>query len=356
MDAEERTENVLNALWQLTKKSYSKRLRKNGLMEKLIKLTGIEDDLDVREALAVLSRKKLIEGVTNNGVIYQSVTVIARPTQAEISPRQARWLELIADSDITDRSRQLGALAEKVEDLCDEDMVALLNAIKKLLATIPDANEDPALTSARNLLGSSKILSAIVKAIGLPDELMMGAVTYVVVAGPSQPEAALFIENPASFEVFCASQMAQRMMGISTFGYGLRWNNIAEYWGDSRIKSLVRQGAPPPIGSINNIPCFYWGDLDKAGLDIYIKLKRKIRHLQLSALYSPMAAKLKSRESSHPYCVIADKAGKHKDMAILSSHPAVRELLQLCDSRAVDQEIIEQDEVELLGMHAFRED
>jgi hypothetical protein len=41
--------------------------------------------------------------------------------------------------------------------------------------------------------------------------------------------------------------------------------------------------------------CYFWGDLDQAGLAIYLTLRSRIPHLRLSALYKPMIAALNHR-------------------------------------------------------------
>jgi hypothetical protein len=83
--------------------------------------------------------------------------------------------------------------------------------------------------------------------------------------------------------------------------------------------------------------CSFWGDLDLAGLDIFIKLHGLVPHLALSALYGPMLVAAADNATSHPYCALVDKAGQ---VETTGSESAISRLADACRLRAVDQEYV----------------
>jgi hypothetical protein len=87
-----------------------------------------------------------------------------------------------------------------------------------------------------------------------------------------------------------------------------------------RIKIARVAGTPPPTlaDAVAVGTCSFWGDLDLAGLDIFIKLRGLVPHLALSALYGPMLAAAADNATNHPYCALVDKAGQVETTGPLS--------------------------------------
>ncbi len=106
-----------------------------------------------------------------------------------------------------------------------------------------------------------------------------------------------------------------------------------------RIKIARVAGTPPPTlaEAVGVGTCSFWGDLDLAGLDIYIKLRVLVPHLALSALYGPMLVAAADNATSHPYCALVDKLGQVES---ISSYDVVARLAAACRLRAVDQEYV----------------
>jgi hypothetical protein len=106
-----------------------------------------------------------------------------------------------------------------------------------------------------------------------------------------------------------------------------------------RIKIARVAGTPPPTlaETVAAGTCSFWGDLDLAGLDIFIKLRGIVPHLALSALYGPMLAATADNATSHPYCALVDKVGQ---IETVSNDAAVTRLAAACRLRAVDQEYV----------------
>lgn len=67
----------------------------------------------------------------------------------------------------------------------------------------------------------------------------------------------------------------------------------------------------------------FLGDLDLAGLDIFIKLRGYVPHLALSALYGPMLVAAADSATSHPYSALVDKVGRSRRPAVKALSPAL---------------------------------
>ncbi|QOZ23792.1 hypothetical protein XH93_09315 [Bradyrhizobium sp. CCBAU 51753] len=86
----------------------------------------------------------------------------------------------------------------------------------------------------------------------------------------------------------------------------------------------------------------FLGDLDLAGIDIFLKLRELIPHLGVSALYSPMLIAVADAGTSHPHCALVEKLGQ-PDM--YSSDRDVSRLAAACRLRAVDQEAVSNQDI-----------
>ena len=336
-------ESVFAALCKRSKGSY---LTSTNLAAAVSKRTGISV-ADVKAALGRLSRDGRISGgVTSKGDVFGKIQ-ITEPITKPLTHTEMLWQEVIKESDLNEAAAELMKCSPVVEGLSREDMRALLQRLKKLKDDSPLlASEDPYCVSASYLLGSSKALDKIGRPLGLSSSQFQGRAAYIVVAGPPEPECVLLIENQAAFETFCAGEAVNRAMAVATFGYGLAWSGVAGAIGTKNIVPLVRLGHPPAFSEIiGRVTSFFWGDLDKEGINIYLQLRRKIPTLKLSALYRPMIAEIHKVENSHPYCVLAEKTGQKKPT---SEDAQINSLLQLCRHRAVDQEIIRSKDIERL--------
>jgi len=111
-----------------------------------------------------------------------------------------------------------------------------------------------------------------------------------------------------------------------------------------RIKIARVAGTPPPTlaEAVAAGTCSFWGDLDLAGLDIFIKLRGLVPHLALSALYGPMLVAAADNATSHPYCALVDKVGQTET---ISNDGAVTRLAAVCRLRAVDQEYVSDSDI-----------
>lgn len=304
--------------------------------------------LEIKKGLGQLVKDgRILEGVTLSGDTIGKI-VIAGEYIEPLTSRQTKWLEIVHSFGFTDDDNKYLKCFNMVSDLTEDDMILLVSGIRNIIDN-PQTDADPYSISARNLLGSSKALKNIGKPFGLPEEAFSGRVSYFVMAGPDLPSDArslLFIENQAPFELFCDSEAIKSSIGVATFGYGVTIENIAKDWDNQRIKPLVRQGNPPDLGSIPaSLPKYYWGDLDRAGLDIYLKIKSRLPELQLSALYKPMIEMIKNIRTSHPYCNLAKKGDQ---VLQNTSDPLVLKLAEYCKDRAVDQEAVLKEDIERL--------
>lgn len=332
----------------LHRKSKGKRyLVSRNLIPALSEETGLAI-ADVKMCLGQLYKEgKICGSVSDKGEVYGRVKVCGEPPRRTLSECETTWLRALAECGLSDSKDDLIKCADSLEGLSLADMKTLIEGITRLKDDAPSLlSEDPRFVSARYLLGSSKALDMIGGVFGVPSSLFKGRAAYVVMAGPPQPECVLLIENQAPFEAFCDSGVAERAMGVATFGYGLSWSGISGAIGTRNIKQLIRMGAPPDFSEIvNKVPCYFWGDVDKEGLNIYLQLRSKIPKLKLSALNHPMLGMVRDKNSSHPYCKLADKVGQKN---IASNDELVSKLRVLCSERAVDQEAVDKKDILLL--------
>jgi len=163
-------------------------------------------------------------------------------------------------------------------------------------------------------------------------------------AGPARSKFTLLVENPECFERLIGLRLADRITIIATYGYGISWSGVGVEGRLDRIKIARVAGTPPPTlaEAVAAGTCSFWGDLDLAGLDIFIKLRGLVPHLALSALYGPMLAAAADIATSHPYCTLVDKLGQIETISIDS---AVSRLAAACRLRAVDQEYVSDSDI-----------
>lgn len=216
--------------------------------------------------------------------------------------------------------------------------------------------------SAKFLLGSSKLLDELpataLRAFGVDTGRFERFSGYVVVAGPPEPSAVVFVENPHAFETAVSSPGTDDIAWIVTFGHGLSLRD-EDYGGqlaDLLVNRrqlplpLIRKGNPPSLARLlQHSKLFFWGDLDPEGLRMFERLRARYPALCLSALYQPMLQVLST--DSHPYVSATAKEGQ----AVWESNdPIIRGLLSRCSNRGVDQEIVTGDTVSLFCRESLR--
>ena len=147
--------------------------------------------------------------------------------------------------------------------------------------------------------------------------------------------------------------LADRITVIATYGYGITWSGVGVEGRLDRIKIARVAGTPPPTlaEAVAAGTCSFWGDLDLAGLDIFIKLRGLVPHLALSALYGPMLVAATDSATSHPYCTLVDKLGQ---IETVSNDGAVTRLAAACRLRAVDQEYVSDSRYSFARGSGFR--
>lgn len=330
-------------------------LQGNGLVKRLAEALKLGTP-DVKQALKDLAMTQIIDGISPlSGDPVGRVRILQSlpPETPEVAAHELAWREVVAGLGLaglgleTEQEAALIELAPVVAELGREDMENLAQGIVTLARATGLETRDPYEASAKHLLGSSKILAQIEKALkplGITPEKFGTRPRYVLGAGPEKPDAVLLVENPEVFDRIIRLGPTDRITVIATFGYGLSWSGIAA---EGRLENfrIARVAGNPPATlaqAIDGVPCYFWGDLDHAGLGIYLSLKSIIPDLALSALYQPMLAALKQKGANHPYCTLVDKAGQ---LPLTAADPAVQALAQACLTRAVDQELVSDDDI-----------
>jgi hypothetical protein len=339
-------------------------LQPKGLIERISNASGISQ-IDVKVVLARLTRQGAVQGISHQGDAIGRVMLTLAAPAPSLPDSHGRWSHALRNSGISDA--EISALLpchERLSDFPDDDLGLLIRGLLLLREHQTVERDVPAfIRSARYLLGSSKLLgnlpAAALRAFGIEIDTFPNAPAYLVVAGPESPEAVLLIENPHSFEEALAAGCADRIALVATYGYGL--SRSGEAYGNALVESvgagtslipLVRRGNPPIPGVLFRHPrIFFWGDLDREGLRIYSALRTRIPAVRLSAIYGPLCEFVRQRQG-HPYTKATAKntqrdAGDVPDDAIA--------LVTLCESRAVDQEIVPREEIARLCASAFED-
>lgn len=307
--------------------------------------------LEVRHTLLGLAQAGLVDRIGPSGDGLGRVTILQHlPEQSTPLPQHEReWSELLASRDL---DPVLGtALADSgtaFVGLSRNDMEHLLDGVLRLIADRDQfAGRDPYEISAKYLLGSSKILGKLGKvllAAGVSESLFGTRPRHLLGAGPAQSNFTLLVENPECFERLVGLGIAQRITVIATYGYGITWSGIGVEGRLDRIKIARVAGAPPPTlaEAVAADTCCFWGDLDLAGLEIFVKLRGLVPHLALSALYGPMLIAITESATSHPYCVLVEKLGQ---IEAINRDGVVSRLAVACRLRSVDQEYVSDPDI-----------
>lgn len=207
------------------------------------------------------------------------------------------------------------------------------------------------LTSAAGRLASSKLLSALPKPalrdLGIAVDSLLTAPVCFLIAGAAEPETVVLVENRNAFERAIACSQDLPVAWISTYGFGAAALDAGERMVDglegAAAVSATRLGSPPPLADLLCHPSIrLWGDLDVAGLQIFMRARRRLPALSLSGLYAPMLAHLEAG-GGHPYVSLTGKGGQN--LANTCADPDIAPLLAACRARAVDQEWLQPDDI-----------
>lgn len=360
MTEEASLQRVREVLARLCKSSTT--LRPANLVERVSKRAK----LSMAEASVALTalheRGELICQDWFKGQPYGNVTL--NLAQSPQNPTVEHWLAAMVVAGYTeDEQRALLSAAEPLADLDVSDLIRVAQGLKRLKAdqaTLKGEGRFP--VSARYLLGSSKLLDALpayaLSAFGINLGLFNKAISYVIVAGPPEPECVILVENPQAMETALQAELPH-IAWVATFGYGLSMageeygRQLAAILEDSnrRICPLIRAGAPPSLDRLLSHPkLHFWGDLDPEGLRIYNRIKSQFPTLELSALYAAMLMNLERDDGHHPYIRLVAKEGQARWN---SKDRVLQYLMECCMERGVDQEALEIDMISRFAGHEF---
>ena len=321
------------------------------LVQRLADSLGISH-LEVRHNLLVLAQAGVVDNIGPTGDGLGRVSILQRLPEPimPVPEHEREWRSLVSSRNLDPPlATALGDAGMALAGLSRSDMEHLLDGFLRLVADRDDklAGRDPYEVSAKYLLGSSKILARFGKALsvaGISDSSFGTRPRHMLGAGPDRSKFTLLVENPECFERLIGLGLAERITVIATYGYGITWSGVGVEGRLDRIKIARVAGTPPPTlaEAVAAGTCSFWGDLDLAGLDIFIKLRGIVPHLVLSALYSPMLAAAADKATSHPYCALVDKVGQ---IETVSNDAAVTRLAAACRHRAVDQEYVSDTDI-----------
>jgi hypothetical protein len=307
--------------------------------------------LEARHSLLALAQAGIVDniGPTGDGLGRVSILQHLPEPIMHVPEHERQWRDLVSSRNLDPAlGMALGDAGMTLGGLSPTDMEHLLEGFLRLVADRDRfAGRDPFEISAKYLLGSSKILAKLGKALlaaGISDSSFGTRPRHMLGAGPARSKFTLLIENPECFERLIGLGLADRITVIATYGYGITWSGVGVEGRLDRIKIARVAGTPPPTlaEAVTAGTCSFWGDLDLAGLDIFIKLRGLMPHLALSALYGPMLVAATDSATSHPYCTLVDKLGQ---IETISNDGVVTRLAAVCRLRAVDQEYVSDQDI-----------
>lgn len=364
IDQQEKEEAVKDAFWRLLGNRAS--LQGKGLISRLAKSTGF-DDLTIQGTLAGLAQSKWFSGVYANGIPTGNVLPLTERPVAPDPPSLGLWTAALERSGLDENDcASLIPLHNAVSDFSDDDRYDLIKGLIKLRNDQLSLQGQPAfIVSAEYLLGSSKLLDSLtsktLQAFGIQTNFFTGAPPVVLIAGPSNPINVVLVENPHAFWKAISTSAIEKTAFVVTFGYGLSrhgdefGNQLASILeSGSQVTGAVCAGAPPCVSKLlqhHNVS--FWGDLDLEGLRIYLRLKKILPELTLSALYEPMLSAVQIPSKSHPY---AKATAKHSQSSreIPSQECALSKLAAACVARAVDQELVTVESIVEVSERSFQ--
>lgn len=360
MSIDDAVEHVRGVLIQrMGSKAY---LHAKGLIPGLAAEAGIPE-LTVRQALGRLVKGKWLEGVASDGTPIGQVRIIGPVPKAAPDPAQSRWQSVLDASGLNESDcNALRPLASKLADFDSSCLTFILAGLIRLRSSLADeVGRHRFLVSAKYLLGSSKLLDSLsspaLRRFGIATDVFPSHPLYVMVGGAASPEAIVLVENPAAFELALTTRAVDRCAFVATFGFGLSGsqedygNQLANMAEDHFAESITlnREGsACPPVSQLLKHPNItFWGDLDPAGIMIFLRLKRRLPAIQLSALYAPMVSALNNMGQTHPYVTAVGKQGQ-STLALPAAlgGSITSQLLELCALRGVDQEQVGPADIE----------
>lgn len=362
-------ERVRQWLLKRTRTSSTGKVLTKGIMAKLRKEV-LDDPVALRKALVLLREDRHIDFTSDDrGEPVGSFITVVQPVEDHPAHVQ-RWSAVIeaAGLDSTDAAALI-PLGESISDFPEVDMTYLLRGLQELrLDQEKLVGRSAYLVSAEYLLGSSKILTSFpsraLKAFGISVDQFPTHPLYVVVAGPRNPATVVLVENPVAFEMAVATEAIKHCAFVATFGFGL--SKAQEDYGNQLVSmvsdrfnssiTLTREGSacPPAKDLLKHSNITFWGDLDLAGIEIYLRLKKAIPGLELSALYQPMIEAIQDPCHCHPYSKVVGKGGqKTRPILCPETETSARHFLGLCRGRGVDQEALGRTEVESFALYRW---
>lgn len=328
----------------------------------LVKATGIKSRAVLNEAMKQLKNDGVIDCQFGTAWPVSRVTIIPPP---ETIPGEAEqvWRETVQRllDDDADRAAYY-QFYPKLIDWPADRFAALIETVEAIRRVKPADMLAP-VASAAGPLASSKLLQGLpapaLQALGINIGALPWLPNYIMLAGPPESEAVVLVENPAAFERAVAATRDLPVAWVAAFGFALSspeagGQRLADGMENLRnVAPVVRAGTPPPLDNlIRHRNLFHWGDLDKAGLQIFHRIRSQVPHIRLSALMQPMIDLL-SQGGGHPYSVLS---GKPVQQVWASCDPVIDHLLAICADGAVDQEFLEPDDIRRLCCLALSED
>lgn len=340
---------LVDAIREELRKRKGRRAR-GGALERALADKLRVSAFEVREALGQLVQEGAVSGQWHPQIGFTGMVDI-HLSPLEEGPQKA-WTEAMRNAGMADDDiKSLKPCAAVLEGLTPSEMTRLASGLLALRERQAQHNgERRYRVSARYLLGSSKALdhlpSSALCTFGIDMERFPKAPAYIMVAGPKSPHQVILVENPQAFEEGVKARLEDTAW-IATQGYGLARNGdafgrqLVRLVEDDDLVPLVRAGSPPSLEQLlSHDRLFFWGDLDPAGLDIFMRLKKQLPKLQLSGIYRIMLKRLQNH-CGHPLVLLTGKDGQ----TACSASGLPQELVQSCSALGLDQEIITSSEI-----------
>lgn len=339
-----------------SKASNSGRIRASGVIASLCR-DVLDNPVAIRKILKVLQAEGKIEySADARGEPISGYITVIRP-EVIVSEHELRWHEVVANYGMREYEQQaLSALATSMQEFSYEQMRAIVDGLFQLRSDQARISGQLMFNvSARYLLGSSKLLSTCnwrsLKAFGINVDTFNDRPPYLIVGGNgNNPSAVILVENPVAFENAMQSSATKRCAFVCTMGFGLSLRG--EDYGNQLAGAietgnyiLLRRNEgqwQDAKSMLAHSELHFWGDLDFAAAQIFDRITRKLPQAKLSAIYQPMIRVAKNPINRHPYVMAVGKDGQRR---FASERPDVAVLMSHCGEWAVDQEIVDIEEI-----------
>lgn len=306
------------------------------LLIKLMEATQLSA-IDVQKELLALAKNGEITGINHKGVPVQKVGWV-NPKNIPIPESKVLLIKVCEGLELSSETKTVFVKNHRLfSELNTYQIEKVINSLLRLKEEALPNEADLYILSAQRFLGSSKALDRLKGlckdlAISTPNDV---TTYYAITCGSVTAEQVLLVENPRVFNYLTEFTRRYNTLLVSAYGYGLTLENLGAKLENGQVIACPSDGESRI--DLNHVlkqaQILYWGDMDKAGIQIFEVMQRNIPSLKLSKIYGVMQRDVQLK--GHSYHKLFDKKSQ-KDFN--ASTTVAQCLLESCTNSAIDQE------------------